>query len=458
MSSASDGPSGRPRPRGHGRPRERLRRARRRHRARPAAPRRARRRRHARRTSRTPSRAAIDGNADRRRDDARRARGRPADPGGAPRGVPPGRVAAAPRDGHDRRQPAPGDALLVLAARVPVLPARRRPLPRARGRAPRARDLRERPLRVGAPVRSGRGAARARRDRRDDARASCRSPSSTGCRPTTTASLTTLGRDELILELDVPAAGRERLPEGDGPRGAGRSRSSASRPRASADDVRVGARRRGADPVAARPPSDLDDATPLPGTAYKVELARVLVRRAARRRLRRDDRRRGNSLPSRSRVRLLATLVVACLCASAYALAAGEETSPALAAPAPRPRCAGARAGLPRCLRRFRRGFDAAARDTGLPLALLVAVAERESGLRPDVVSSAGARGLLQLMPATAAELSVDADRPESNVLGGARYLRAMLDRFARPTSRSPRTTPARPPSPARRRSRRARC
>lgn len=71
-----------------------------------------------------------------------------------------------------------------------------------------------------------------------------------------------------------------------------------------------------------------------------------------------------------------------------------------------------------------------AARDTGLPLALLVAVGEIESNLRPDAVSPAGARGLLQLMPTTAAELALDPDHPPSNVLAGARYLRLLLDRF----------------------------
>jgi len=78
----------------------------------------------------------------------------------------------------------------------------------------------------------------------------------------------------------------------------------------------------------------------------------------------------------------------------------------------------------------FRPAFVAAARETGLPLALLVAVGEIESNFRPDAVSEAGARGLLQLMPATAAELRLDPDHPPSNVLGGARYLRLLLDRF----------------------------
>ena len=105
---------------------------------------------------------------DRRGDDARRARGEHCDPGGAARGLHARRVAAAPEHELARRQPAPVDALLVLAPRVPVPPPRRRPLPRARGRAPRARDLRERLLRVGPPVRHRRGAPRARRAHPDD--------------------------------------------------------------------------------------------------------------------------------------------------------------------------------------------------------------------------------------------------------------------------------------------------
>jgi peptidoglycan DL-endopeptidase CwlO len=79
---------------------------------------------------------------------------------------------------------------------------------------------------------------------------------------------------------------------------------------------------------------------------------------------------------------------------------------------------------------RFRAAFDAAARDTGLPLPMLVAVGQVESKLTPDARSSADARGLLQVLPSTASSLQLDADRPESNVLAGARYLRALLDRF----------------------------
>jgi len=73
---------------------------------------------------------------------------------------------------------------------------------------------------------------------------------------------------------------------------------------------------------------------------------------------------------------------------------------------------------------------DAAA-ATGLPEALIDAVIRTESGYRPKAVSRTGARGLMQLMPATAKELGVrDAFDPRQNVMGGAKYLRKMLDRF----------------------------
>jgi soluble lytic murein transglycosylase-like protein len=79
---------------------------------------------------------------------------------------------------------------------------------------------------------------------------------------------------------------------------------------------------------------------------------------------------------------------------------------------------------------KYRAAFETAARDTNVPLALLVSVARVESNLDHDARSLAGARGLLQVMPPTAAELRLDADHPESNVLAGARYLKQMMGRF----------------------------
>jgi peptidoglycan DL-endopeptidase CwlO len=79
---------------------------------------------------------------------------------------------------------------------------------------------------------------------------------------------------------------------------------------------------------------------------------------------------------------------------------------------------------------RYRPAFGRAAQDTGLPLAMLVAVGQVESNLTAGARSSADARGLLQVLPSTAAELRLNADQPASNVLAGARYLEQLLQRF----------------------------
>ena len=68
--------------------------------------------------------------------------------------------------------------------------------------------------------------------------------------------------------------------------------------------------------------------------------------------------------------------------------------------------------------------------DEGIPSTLLRAVAQAESGLRQGAISDAGAVGIMQLLPSTAAELGVDPHVAADNVRGGARYLRQMLERF----------------------------
>jgi soluble lytic murein transglycosylase-like protein len=78
----------------------------------------------------------------------------------------------------------------------------------------------------------------------------------------------------------------------------------------------------------------------------------------------------------------------------------------------------------------LRPAFESAARATGLPIALLTAVGSVESRLDQNARSEVGAIGVLQLMPATAAELKLDPLRSETNVLAGARYLKLMLDRY----------------------------
>jgi soluble lytic murein transglycosylase-like protein len=66
-----------------------------------------------------------------------------------------------------------------------------------------------------------------------------------------------------------------------------------------------------------------------------------------------------------------------------------------------------------------------------LPAGLLDALVATESNYRPFAVSRAGAAGLAQLMPGTARDLGViDRFDVRANLDGGARYLRAMLDRF----------------------------
>lgn len=75
--------------------------------------------------------------------------------------------------------------------------------------------------------------------------------------------------------------------------------------------------------------------------------------------------------------------------------------------------------------------FDRASASYGLETALLRAVAQKESALQPCAVSPAGAMGLMQLMPETASMLGVsDPFDAEQSILGGARYLRLLLDRF----------------------------
>lgn len=72
-----------------------------------------------------------------------------------------------------------------------------------------------------------------------------------------------------------------------------------------------------------------------------------------------------------------------------------------------------------------------AAAETKLPVALIDAVVRTESGYRPHAVSRKGARGLMQLMPETAREYGVQNPfDPRDNILGGARYLRRLLDQF----------------------------
>jgi soluble lytic murein transglycosylase-like protein len=72
----------------------------------------------------------------------------------------------------------------------------------------------------------------------------------------------------------------------------------------------------------------------------------------------------------------------------------------------------------------------AAANKYDIPEDLFLRLIQQESGWNPNAVSPKGATGLAQLMPATARVLGVDIGDPEQNLDGGARYLRAMYDKF----------------------------
>lgn len=63
---------------------------------------------------------------------------------------------------------------------------------------------------------------------------------------------------------------------------------------------------------------------------------------------------------------------------------------------------------------------------------LVKAVMKAESNFDPDCISSAGARGLMQVMPATAAEMEIyDLFDPSQNIAAGSRYLSQMYKRFS---------------------------
>lgn len=72
-----------------------------------------------------------------------------------------------------------------------------------------------------------------------------------------------------------------------------------------------------------------------------------------------------------------------------------------------------------------------AAQKYGVDSKLAIAVAVAESGLQPQAVSSAGAVGVMQLMPETAQGLGVsNIYDPRENIDGGVRYLKELLNTF----------------------------
>ena len=75
--------------------------------------------------------------------------------------------------------------------------------------------------------------------------------------------------------------------------------------------------------------------------------------------------------------------------------------------------------------------IDAAAQGNHLQTKLLRGVIEQESANRPCAVSMKGAKGLMQLMPATIEQFQVDDPfEPKQNIAAGAKYLKQLLDRY----------------------------
>lgn len=75
----------------------------------------------------------------------------------------------------------------------------------------------------------------------------------------------------------------------------------------------------------------------------------------------------------------------------------------------------------------------ATAAQYGVPASLALAVAQAESGMNQNAISPAGAIGIFQLMPATAAMLGVDATNWQQNIQGGVMYLAMLLEQFTDP-------------------------
>ena len=76
------------------------------------------------------------------------------------------------------------------------------------------------------------------------------------------------------------------------------------------------------------------------------------------------------------------------------------------------------------------RFIQEAAAKYGLDSRLVAAVAEAESSGNQSEISEAGAVGVMQLMPDTAASLGVNPYDEKQNIEGGAHYLKQMLDTF----------------------------
>ncbi len=102
------------------------------------------------------------------------------------------------------------------------------------------------------------------------------------------------------------------------------------------------------------------------------------------------------------------------------------ETQPEIAPLKPR-----AATSHDKIMEKFGPLIEAAAAETKLDSTLIASVIHAESRGNPKAVSQAGAKGLMQLMDATAEDLGVkDSLDPEQNIMGGSRFLKKMIDRY----------------------------
>lgn len=86
----------------------------------------------------------------------------------------------------------------------------------------------------------------------------------------------------------------------------------------------------------------------------------------------------------------------------------------------------------PLILNKFTHEITLAAQKHGLQAALLKAVIHAESAFKPEAVSSAGAQGLMQLMPLTQKTYSVSNPYdPAQNIDGGAAYLKHLKNSYS---------------------------
>ncbi|MGB9812155.1 MAG: lytic transglycosylase domain-containing protein [Thermovenabulum sp.] len=79
---------------------------------------------------------------------------------------------------------------------------------------------------------------------------------------------------------------------------------------------------------------------------------------------------------------------------------------------------------------KVREVIEKASEALGVDKALILAVAKAESNFNQKAISPKGAIGVMQLMPYTAESLGVNPYDLEDNILGGAFYLKSLLDRF----------------------------